>query len=176
MKHLWAPWRMAYLVGERPPGCVLCEKLADDGDGADQSNYIVHRGEHAFVILNLYPYSNGHLMVVPYRHVPSLESLEDEELLDLMGTVNLGIAALRNSMSPDGFNIGVNLGRAAGAGIESHVHVHVVPRWHGDTSFMPILADTRVVPESLADTASRLRQAIEGILAGAGRGGAQADG
>ena len=170
MRHLWAPWRLTYLVSERPSGCILCDKIADES--ADQSNYVVHRAEHAFMILNLYPYSNGHLMVVPYRHVPSLESLEDRELLGLMSTVNLGVAALRNSVSPDGFNVGVNLGRAAGAGIESHVHVHVVPRWSGDTNFMPVLADTRVVPESLADTAERLRQAIEGILAG----GAEAHG
>ncbi|MGQ9553693.1 MAG: HIT family protein [Anaerolineae bacterium] len=161
MQHLWSPWRMAYLVGAKVDGCILCQKLAEN---ADEANLVVHRGKHSFIVLNLYPYNNGHLMVVPNRHVPSLENLDAEELLDLMMMVNLALAALRNSMSPGGFNIGVNLGKAAGAGIDGHVHVHVVPRWQGDTNFMPVLAETRVIPESLPDTRQRLADAIKSIL------------
>ena len=162
MRHLWAPWRMAYLTADKTDGCFLCDKLAER---ADEANLIVYRGEHSFIALNLYPYNNGHLMIVPNRHVPSVESLTPEELLDLMLMVNLGLAALRNSMSPGGFNIGVNLGKAAGAGIEAHVHVHVVPRWHGDTNFMPVLSDTRVIPEGLGDTRRRIAESVETILA-----------
>lgn len=162
MRHLWAPWRMAYLTAERQDECVLCHKMAEEDDIA---NLVVHRGRHGCIVLNLYPYNNGHLMVVPYRHVASTEALEPEELLEAMQLVNLAIAVLRNSMSPDGFNMGVNLGKAAGAGIDSHVHIHVVPRWLGDTNCMPVIADVRVVPESLTDSCRRLRRAVEGILA-----------
>jgi len=158
---LWSPWRMAYLVSEKIEGCILCQKEAEN---ADEANLIVHRSKHSFIVLNLYPYNNGHLMVVPNRHIPSLENLDDEELLDLMMTVNLGLAALRNAMSPEGFNIGINLGKAAGAGIDGHMHVHVVPRWQGDTNFMPVLAETRVIPECLPDTRRRLVEAIKNIL------------
>jgi len=157
MQHLWTPWRMVYLQSEKPACCILCRVAAED---ADDSNYIVYRGEHAYIMLNLYPYNNGHLMVVPYRHIASPEELDASELLDLVDTVNLALAALRNSMSPDGFNIGVNLGRAAGAGIDAHMHVHVVPRWEGDTNFMPLVADTRVIPETLPVTCSNLRESI----------------
>ena len=163
MQHMWAPWRMAYLTGHGSEGCVFCQKVAERDDDA---SLIVARRELCFVTMNLYPYNNGHLMVVPYRHVASLEELSPDELLDVMSTVNLALAALRNSMSPGGFNIGVNLGKAAGAGIDTHVHVHVVPRWMGDTNFMPVVADVRVVPESLVDTRRKLSQAIEAITAG----------
>ncbi len=160
MDRLWTPWRMEYLTSEKPADCVLCRSLT----GEDVANHVVHRGAHSFIILNLYPYNNGHIMVVPNRHVASLELLSPDELLSLMQMVNLGLAALRNSMSPEGFNIGVNLGKAAGAGIDAHVHVHIVPRWQGDTNFMPILADTRVIPESLPDTRLRLARAVQAVL------------
>lgn len=162
MQHMWAPWRMAYLTGYPCEGCVFCQKAAEHDD---EANLIVARRELCFITMNLYPYNNGHLMVVPYRHVASLEDLTSEELLDLMSTVNLALAALRNSMSPAGFNIGVNLGKAAGAGIDSHVHVHVVPRWAGDTNFMPVVADVRVVPESLVDTRRKLHMAVQTVTA-----------
>jgi ATP adenylyltransferase len=165
MRRLWTPWRLSYLTGSRPSGCVFCQMLAEQPNDND---LIVHRGRHSFIVLNLYPYSNGHVMVVPYRHVPSTEQLDAAELLDLMNMVNLSLAALRNTMSPDGFNIGVNLGKAAGAGVDAHVHMHVVPRWVGDTNFMPILGDTRVIPESLPATCQRLRQAVAAILSGQG--------
>lgn len=161
MQNLWAPWRMAYLTTEKAAGCVLCRKLEGRDD---EANLIVHRGEHCAILLNLYPYNNGHLMVVPCRHVATTEELADAELLDLMRVVNLGLATLRNSMAPGGFNIGVNLGKAAGAGIDSHVHVHVVPRWNGDTNHMSVLADTRVIPETLGDTRRRLAESAQAII------------
>lgn len=154
---------MPYLTAEKPSGCIFCQALAE---GCDDKSLVVHRAERAFVMLNRYPYNNGHAMVVPNRHVGSLELLQEAELLSVMQLVNLTLAGLRNLESPDGFNIGVNLGKAAGAGIEAHVHVHVVPRWQGDTNFMPILADTRVIPERLPDTRGRLQGAIERVLAG----------
>ncbi|MGI6209782.1 MAG: HIT family protein [Anaerolineae bacterium] len=153
---------MEYLSGEKPSGCIFCDALQQE---RDEEWLVVYRAEQAFTMLNRYPYNNGHAMVVPNRHVASTELLTEDELLALMRLVNLTVAALRNLASPDGFNIGVNLGKSAGAGIEAHVHVHVVPRWQGDTNFMPILADTRVIPESLPDTRRRLREAILGLLA-----------
>lgn len=158
MRQIWAPWRMAYIErAERETGCVLCDTCAGDDDAA---NYVLYRGQRAYVILNLYPYNNGHLMVVPYEHVASLEELETETLTELMLLTKRCLAALREAMAPHGFNIGVNLGRAAGAGIEDHVHVHIVPRWQGDTNFMPVLGETRVIPQTLEDTYSRLLAVI----------------
>lgn len=161
MDHLWTPWRMEYLTGERPPGCALCTALAEP---CEDLSLVAYRGEHAFIVLNRYPYNNGHVMVVPNRHISSIELLDDGELLSVMKLVNLSVAALRNLASPDGFNIGVNLGTAAGAGIEAHCHIHVVPRWAGDTNFMPILAQTRVIPESLADTRRKLETSLRSLL------------
>ena len=154
MKQLWAPWRMRYLTGEKEKGCIFCTRIAES---RDRENYILYRGERGFLILNLYPYNNGHMMAVPYNHVASLEDLDTETLTELMLLVNKGLAALREAMSPQGFNVGVNIGEVAGAGVAGHVHIHVVPRWGGDTNFMPILADTRVVPELLDQTYERLR-------------------
>lgn len=159
MRRIWAPWRMEYIQQEkRVSACALCEGLASDDDAA---SYILYRGQRAYVMLNLYPYNNGHLMVVPYEHVASLEDLPGETLTELMVLVNRGLGALREAMTPDGFNIGVNLGRAAGAGIHEHVHIHIVPRWEGDTNFMPLLGQTRIIPEMLEDTYARLLVAIQ---------------
>lgn len=161
-QRLWTPWRMEYILSDkedkRAEGCVFCLKLAQ---GRDVENYVVWRGAHCAVVLNLYPYNNGHLMVIPYAHVPSLEDLPAEVQAEMMTTVSKSLRWLRRAMQPDGFNIGVNIGRAAGAGIESHVHIHVVPRWEGDTNFMPVLAETRVIPEWLDDTYANLRTALE---------------
>ena len=158
MKRLWSPWRMVYLTEERPRGCIFCIAAAEE---RDEENLIVWRGERAFIILNRYPYNAGHLMVVPYAHVASLEDLPAETLTELMLLVNRSLAALRRTMSPEAFNVGANLGHAAGAGIVDHVHVHIVPRWEGDTNFMPVLADVRVIPEFLADTYRKIRRAME---------------
>jgi ATP adenylyltransferase len=157
VRQVWAPWRMAYIQrSERKVGCVLCAKQASD----DAANYVLYRGERAYIILNLYPYNNGHLMVVPYEHMASLEDLDAPTLTELMLLTKRSLAALREAMAPDGFNVGVNLGRAAGAGIHDHVHVHIVPRWEGDTNFMPVLGETRVIPQMLGDTYTQLLSAI----------------
>ena len=156
MKQLWAPWRLEYIQGaDEQEGCVFCEAAA----GHDEEKLVVHRGEHAFVVLNKFPYSSGHLMVAPYRHVGEFGDLTDEEALEVHRLAERGVAALAETYRPQGYNLGWNLGRIAGAGVVDHVHLHVVPRWAGDTNFMPVLADVKVLPEHLAETRRRLAQA-----------------
>lgn len=153
MQYLWSPWRMAYLRNETPAAaagaCIFCDKPAEHQDA---KNLIVHRGQLAYVMLNLYPYNNGHMLIVPYQHVASLEELAAPALADLMLLSQQALAALRAMYAPQGFNLGMNIGTAAGAGIADHAHLHVVPRWAGDSNFMTTLASTRVIPEDLADT------------------------
>jgi ATP adenylyltransferase len=156
-QRLWAPWRLEYIKGPKPDECIFCSKPAE---GDDEAAYIVHRGQRCFVILNAFPYNSGHLMVAPYEHVPSLEQLGDDTLLDLSRLTNRSLEALREVYGPDGFNIGINLGGVAGAGIADHVHQHVVPRWAADTNFMPVIADTRVLPQSLDDSWRALSEAF----------------
>jgi ATP adenylyltransferase len=160
MERLWAPWRMEYInstrVGEG--GCIFCDLPAEDDD---EKNYILTRSEKAFAILNKFPYNSGHLMIAPFRHVGELEQLEDEEALNLHHLLQRSLKALKEAMTPDGFNIGMNLGQVAGAGIPDHVHWHVVPRWNGDTNFMPVVAETKVLPESLATTFGRLHDCLD---------------
>lgn len=158
MEHLWSPWRMSYLQSGAPAdgGCIFCTKPAQD---SDDDNLLVRRGASAYVLLNLYPYNNGHFMVVPYRHVASPEQLDAATLAEMLLLLNQGLAALRSAYSPQGFNIGMNVGAAAGAGIADHVHLHAVPRWAGDTNFMTVAAGTRVIPEDLRRTCLRLRAA-----------------
>lgn len=158
MKRIWAAWRIKYILGEKPRGCVFCEALQSNDDAA---HYILLRGDKAVLMLNLYPYTNGHLMVVPYVHSGDITSLEPKTLGSMMGLVQTGVRALRQTMHPDGFNVGINLGQAAGAGIQDHVHIHIVPRWDNDTNFMPVLGDVRVIPESLDDTYRKLRAALQ---------------
>ncbi|HMV26346.1 HIT domain-containing protein [bacterium] len=156
MEHLWAPWRMRYIkAGDKNEGegCIFCFKPQED---RDRENMILFRSTHNFVIMNLYPYNNGHLMVVPYQHAPDINALPPETLLDMMTTTQKCVTAFQRSVKPDGFNIGFNLGRTAGAGIDDHVHMHVVPRWNGDTNFMPVIMDTKVMPEYLEQTYDRL--------------------
>lgn len=153
MKRLWAPWRMPYLKNSQPKGCIFCVKTKQKHD---RSNLILYRGRHAFVMMNLYPYSNGHLLITPYRHVGSLEGLDPATLTDLMRTAQRALRAVRLVFKPDAFNLGINQGREAGAGIESHVHLHIVPRWNGDTNFMPVLTNTRVIPEHLESSYDKL--------------------
>jgi ATP adenylyltransferase len=155
MEHLWSPWRMAYLKNNEAAGepgltgCVFCDlpQAADDA-----ASLIVRRGTHAYVVLNKYPYNNGHLLVVPYQHVPSLEPLDEATLAELMRLTNHSLAALRQMYNPQAFNLGANIGAAAGAGIAEHVHLHIVPRWAGDTNFMTTVNSVRVIPEDLQAT------------------------
>lgn len=158
MKHLWSPWRLEYLQASKEGDCVFCHAASADND---RENLVLHRGERAFLVLNRYPYNNGHLMVVPYAHVPSLEDLDAPTLTETMLLLNRGLAALRAAMDPGGFNVGVNLGRVAGAGIDDHVHIHVVPRWAGDTNFMPVVGDMRVVPQTWLETYDMLKACLD---------------
>jgi ATP adenylyltransferase len=155
-EQLWAPWRLEYIrSADEQPGCVFCTAAAAD----DATGLVVHRGVRAFVLLNKYPYASGHLMVAPYRHVGEFGDVSDEEALELHRLAATGIAVLAQTMQPQGFNLGWNLGRIAGAGVVDHVHEHVVPRWAGDTNFMPVLADVKVMPEHLDETRRRLAAA-----------------
>jgi len=158
VNRLWAPWRLAYVSGAQPAtGCVFCEALR----GADdRGRLVLHRGRTGFLILNAYPYASGHVLAVVNRHVGSVEEATPDELGEAMTLVQQATAALRRAYRPDGFNIGLNQGRVAGAGIEGHLHVHVVPRWNGDTNFMAVLGDVKVLPEALDATWERLRAAM----------------
>ena len=155
---LWAPWRMAYIKrADRAAGCIFCVKPRQRRDPA---NLLLHRGRLGFVMMNLFPYNSGHLLIAPYAHASTLEVLPDETALELIALTNLSLKVLRTTVRPEGFNVGLNLGRVAGAGIEGHVHVHIVPRWNGDTNFMPLFAETRVMPEHLEATYRKLRAAF----------------
>ncbi len=156
MKQIWAPWRMNYIKNaDTTLDCIFCEKQKMSRTN-DRASYIVHRGQRAFVMMNIYPYANGHLLIAPYLHVPSLEDLPMIVSHDLTDLTRYSLTVLRDTLAPDGFNVGMNLGRVAGAGVESHVHLHIVPRWNGDTNFMPVLSETRVMPEHLTVTYNRL--------------------
>ena len=157
MKTLWAPWRIEYITGGKNEGCIFCDKPKE---GKDKENLILYKGESGFIIMNRYPYSNGHLMAVPYRHTNDMSKLDDSERLELMNLTTKCIEIL-GVMNPDGFNVGMNLGTAGGAGIDDHLHFHIVPRWNGDTNFMPLIADTKVMPEYLEDTYKTLSEQIK---------------
>ena len=161
--RLWAPWRMKYIqaaaCGEEEE-CFLCVNPTMEDS---EKNLLLHRGQHCFVIMNLYPYNNGHIMVAPYRHIGDFMDLTSDEMIETMELTGLAIEALSATMHPHGYNIGLNLGRVAGAGIEEHLHLHIVPRWDGDTNFMPVLAETKVVSESLHESWRRLKAAFEEI-------------
>ena len=154
MEQIWAPWRIEYIQMKKPEGWILCDKPKETGDAA---NYILYRGKSNFIIMNSYPYNPGHLMVAPYRHIANLEELADEELHEHFEIVSRGIKTLKQVFNPAGFNIGINIGKVAGAGIDDHIHPHIVPRWRGDTNFMPVISDIRVVPEALAETYKKLK-------------------
>lgn len=157
MKMLWAPWRMEYIRSKKPKGCILCGKPEETDD---TGNYILYRGKKNFVILNAYPYNPGHVMVAPYRHLASLEDFTDEELHEHYTIVSRVVKVLREVVNPAGFNLGVNIGKVAGTGIEDHVHTHIVPRWLGDTNFMPVVGEMRVISEGLAATYQQLKGKI----------------
>src|SRR5580698_9174315 len=156
MDMLYAPWRIHYITAPKPPptGTSLFTEIARSSD--DEANLVIFRDRTCFALLNKYPYTGGHLMVVPYKHTPDLHGLTDEELGDLMKLVRRCQDAISAVMKPQGFNIGINLGRIAGAGIEGHLHVHIVPRWSGDANFMPVIANTTVLPEALVVLAAKL--------------------
>jgi len=160
---MWAPWRMAYIAAETEggyegPACVFCDLPAAHDDAR---TYILQRGRLAFLVMNLYPYNNGHLMAVPYAHVSTLRALDAETLAEMMTLVQRSQEVIQEAMRPQGFNVGVNEGRAAGAGIADHVHMHLVPRWVGDTNFMPVFGDTRVMPQHLDETYALLRPGFD---------------
>jgi ATP adenylyltransferase len=159
MERLWAPWRMQYIGGEPRPGCLFDRVIANPAD--DDAKLVVWRPEGAIVLLNKFPYNPGHAMVAPHAHKPSLEDLDDAELLQLMRAVRRTFTVLRTVMNPHGFNAGVNIGREAGAGIPDHVHFHIVPRWNGDTNFMAVIDDVKIVNEALEQTAEKLRKAFD---------------
>jgi len=162
MEVLWAPWRMAYIEkdSKKESGCIFCPRIQRSND---QEDLIVWRGRNVSVFLNRFPYNNGHLMVVPNRHLAELCELSDQEVLEINQLIYLSICALKKAMSPDGFNIGLNLGKTAGAGVLDHLHWHIVPRWEGDTNFMPVIAETKVMPEHLLSTFQKLRKAFEDV-------------
>jgi ATP adenylyltransferase len=157
-RPLWAPWRIEYITGPKDGACIFCAAAADAHQ--DPAHRPIDRTEHCLTILNAYPYAPGHVMVAPVRHVAVLEDLTDEEMLETMQLARRAILAIRAAMTPDGFNVGFNLGKVAGAGIVDHLHLHVVPRWQGDTNFMPILGETNVIPQALEATRAVLAKAI----------------
>jgi ATP adenylyltransferase len=160
MDRLWAPWRMKYILSSKKTGeeCILCEEAKKNDD---RKNYILYRGKHSFVIMNIYPYNNGHLLIVPFTHESEVDRLPEAELADLMKTTQASVNILKQAMHPDGFNIGINIGKPAGAGIPEHLHVQIVPRWTGDSSYITVFDETRVMPELLDGTYERLRPYFE---------------
>ncbi len=162
MKKLWAPWRITYILNvDARDECIFCSR--PEGEPSEE-NLVLYKGRFNFIIMNLFPYNTGHLMVAPYRHVRNLEELDGEELKEMMELVSLSIKALKKAYNPDGFNVGMNLGRVAGAGIDDHIHMHVVPRWNGDTNFMPVLGYTKVIPEGVRETYRKVREVLKEIL------------
>lgn len=155
IKTIWAPWRMQYILSEKTGGCIFCDLPKQDKE-RDRDNLILYRSSHNFVIMNRYPYNNGHIMVVPYFHTPSFDGLTDETLLDFMKVTHYSVNCLKKAFMPEGFNIGINIGKVAGAGLEEHMHLHMVPRWAGDTSFMTVFGEVRVVPEHIMSTYDKL--------------------
>jgi ATP adenylyltransferase len=159
-RPLWAPWRIEYITGPKDGECIFC--AAASSTNPDPAHQPIDRTEHCLTILNAYPYAPGHVMVAPVRHVAVLEDLSEDEMLDTMRLARRAILAIRKAMAPEGFNLGWNQGKVAGAGIADHLHLHVVPRWGGDTNFMPLLADTDVIPQALEVTRNVLVEALDG--------------
>ena len=163
MDKLWSPWRSKYIESFKPggkteEGCLFC-RIAKEN--RDKENFVIYRGKSAYIVMNLYPYNSGHLMIVPYIHLPSLKELDDQTKLECMKLVDLGIEALEKSIYPQGYNVGVNIGKCSGAGIDDHVHFHIVPRWSCDTNFMPVLNDVKLISQAMEDTYGKLKGALE---------------
>jgi ATP adenylyltransferase len=155
MEQIWTPWRIRYIEAHKKEGCIFCDLPAET---SDRTNFILLRGKEAFIIMNAFPYTAGHLMVAPYRHVAKLADLSTGEKLEIMDLVARCESVLTAAMHPEGFNVGFNLGKAAGAGVEKHLHCHIVPRWVGDTNFMAVLGETRVINEALEKTYDKLKE------------------
>ena len=155
---LWAPWRVDYILGPKEKGCIFCNRYTSEDD---KESLILYRGDKSFVIMNRYPYNSGHLMVLPFRHVANINDLDEAESCDLMGVLKVANRVLESVMKPHGMNVGINLGDAAGAGVAAHLHVHIIPRWNGDTNFMPVIGDTRIISESLDRTYDKLKIAFD---------------
>ena len=155
-KHLWAPWRIEYILNPKADHCIFCEET----ERSDKERFVLKRGKHAFIIMNYYPYNNGHLMVAPYAHESDYTRLNEEVRAEMQELISECMSVLKKTMNPDGFNVGMNLGRTAGAGIDDHLHWHVVPRWNGDTNFMPVMNHTRVMVEALEETWQKLKEAF----------------
>jgi len=167
VRHLWAPWRMGYVTTAtgQSKGCIFCDKPAANDD---ESNQILYRGDSVFIMMNAFPYNSGHLLVAPYRHISDPLEMTPQESSELLYGVRVGMTALNGALRPEGYNIGVNIGKVSGAGYADHLHLHLVPRWAGDTNFMAVAAETRVVPETLHDTYRRLKKAMDQQQDGSG--------
>ena len=157
MERLYTPWRMKYVTSPKKnaQGCIFCANLQDNPTN-DRQNHVVYRGETTFTVMNIYPYNTGHLMILPGAHVATLVEVSQKTQFEMISLASYFTSLLAELMQPDGFNVGLNIGRAAGAGIDSHLHIHVVPRWNGDSNFMPVIGETRVLPEMLSDTYDRI--------------------
>ncbi|MFH1856169.1 MAG: HIT domain-containing protein [Candidatus Omnitrophota bacterium] len=155
MERIWAPWRSKYVGLKKQKGCIFCRAAKDKKDA---KNYLVFRGEKAFIMLNIFPYNNGHLMIAPMKHTGEITELTDEEMLEIMRLIKKSCKILKKLLKPHAFNVGVNLGRYAGAGVEDHLHFHVVPRWSGDANFMPVVSNTKVIPQSLDELYKKLKK------------------
>jgi ATP adenylyltransferase len=165
MKQVWAPWRMEYISGKRRKTCFLCEIGREN---RDEENLVLLRGTHCFIVMNLYPYTNGHLLVAPLRHLADFSGLNDEARLEMLKFCEKGMEALKKAHKAQGFNVGLNLGKAAGAGLEDHLHWHIVPRWVGDTNFMPVLGEVKVISQHLKDTYNTLKSVLNARKNGEG--------
>ncbi|MEO0145071.1 MAG: HIT domain-containing protein [candidate division WOR-3 bacterium] len=159
---LWAPWRFKYIENvNNKDECIFCTKPKEE---PSVNNLVLYKSKHSFIILNLFPYNTGHLMVAPYKHTSKVYDLTQEEWIDIINLLNLSVRIVEDVYKPQAFNIGLNIGRVAGAGIEEHLHIHIVPRWAGDTNFMPVISNTKVIPESLEDTYNKLKKRLEEII------------
>jgi ATP adenylyltransferase len=161
MDQIWAPWRMKFILQSEQSDCFLCHKPLEKDD---KTNLLLYRGKENYILLNAYPYNPGHLMVTPYRHIGSMEDTTESELKEHFELVKLSVKLLTYMVKPSGFNVGMNLGKIAGAGVADHIHTHIVPRWQGDTNFMPVVAETKVLSEALADTYDKLVKGINNVL------------
>ncbi len=164
MDHIFTPWRYAYIVtADRAPSCIFCDRVPgrDANLEADERNLVLCRGQHCFVIVNTFPYTSGHVMVVPYQHIDRLDLLAPEAATEMMALTQRLESVLRELYNPDGINVGMNIGKAAGAGVAGHIHMHVLPRWVADANFMSVIGETRVLPETIEETARRVREALK---------------